>query len=125
MATKPFARFTPTAIIKYFMYLPLNFIPLVGTVLFVLVQGKRSGPNAHARYFQLKGMNKERKEKYIEERRGAYTSFGTVATLLEMVPIAGIFFAFTNVTGAALWAADLESQGTTAPQLKEQAKRAQ
>lgn len=30
LAGKPFAKFTPTAIIRYFMYLPLNFIP-VGT----------------------------------------------------------------------------------------------
>jgi hypothetical protein len=28
MATKPFAKFTPSAIIRYFMYLPLNFIPV-------------------------------------------------------------------------------------------------
>jgi len=52
-------------------------------------------------------------------------SFGIPATLLEMVPIAGIFFAFTNTCGAALWAADLESTGTTAPGLKEQAKKAE
>lgn len=30
LATKPFAKFTPQAIIRYFMYLPLNFIPVVG-----------------------------------------------------------------------------------------------
>lgn len=109
------------------MYLPLNFIPIVGTVMFVMLQGKRSGPSAHARYFQLKGMSKQRKEEWIEQRRGAYTSFGTVASLLEMVPIAGILFAFTNTTGAALWAAELEKSGGadgTSPALREQAKKA-
>lgn len=55
LATKPFAKFTPQAIIRYFMYLPLNFIPVVGTVIFILLQGKRNGPNAHSRYYQLKG----------------------------------------------------------------------
>ena len=35
----PFQRFGPKAIIRYFMYLPLNFIPLVGTVVFILIQG--------------------------------------------------------------------------------------
>lgn len=109
------------------MWLPLNFIPIVGTVLFVLVQAKKFGPNAHARYFQLKGMDAKKREEFIEQRRGAYTSFGTVAVLLEMVPIAGILFAFTNVTGAALWAADMEGRTmeTTAPELKEQVKRAE
>jgi len=42
-----------------------------------------------------------------------------------MVPIAGIFFAYTNTCGAALWAADLQQHGTTAPGLKEQARKAE
>jgi hypothetical protein len=108
------------------MYLPLNFIPVVGTFMFILLQGKRSGPSAHARYFQLKGMSKQRREEWVEKRRGAYTSFGTVASLLEMVPIAGILFAFTNTTGAALWASELEKSGGqegTSPELRQQAKR--
>ncbi|KAF1344852.1 hypothetical protein BDV97DRAFT_362665 [Delphinella strobiligena] len=126
MAAKPFAKFTPSAIIRYFMYLPLNFIPVVGTVMFVLLQGKRRGPASHARYFQLKGMSKQRREEWVEKRQGAYTSFGTIATLLEMVPIAGILFAFTNTTGAALWAAELEktSNDGTSPELRQQAKKA-
>lgn len=36
---RPFAKFTPAAIIRYLMWLPLNFVPIVGTVLFILVQG--------------------------------------------------------------------------------------
>jgi len=39
--------------------------------------------------------------------------FGTVATLLELIPFASIFFTFTNTVGAALWAADIESNNTT------------
>lgn len=35
----PFERFSPKAIIRYVMYLPLNFIPIVGTVVFVAMQG--------------------------------------------------------------------------------------
>lgn len=128
LASKPFQRFTPTAIIKYFMYLPLNFIPIVGTVIFIILQGKSSGPVAHERYFQLKGLDKSGKEQFIDNKRGAYTSFGIVSNLLELIPIAGIFFTFTNATGAALWAADLEStltDNTTAPKLKEQVNHVQ
>jgi len=121
---RPFAKFTPKALIRYVMYLPLNFIPVVGTVLFVILQGKRSGPAAHARYFQLKQMSGSKKEEFIEKRKAAYTSFGVPAVLLEMVPIAGIIFAFTNTVGAALWAADMEAQNTTAPGLRDQAKKA-
>jgi hypothetical protein len=55
-------------------------------------------------------------------------SFGIAATLLEMIPFANLIFAFTNTVGAALWAADIERQGTTsttAPNLREQAKKAE
>lgn len=56
-------------------------------------------------------------------------SFGVPAVLLELVPIAGIFFSFTNTVGAALWAADMEQhdnsgQKTTAPGLRNQAAEA-
>lgn len=143
---KPFQRLGPKAIIRYFMYLPLNFIPVVGTVMFVVLQGKRMGPIAHARYFQLKEWDRQKREEHVEKFRGPYTrsvrycsrmrvydsdldSFGVAAALLELVPIAGIFFAFTNTVGAALWAADLEKGNVndkgTAPQLREQVKKAE
>lgn len=73
---KPLVKFTPKALIRYLMYLPLNFIPVVGTVIFVLLQGKRAGPAAHTRYFQLKQWNNSQQEKHIEQYRGAYTGYG-------------------------------------------------
>ena len=143
---RPFANFTPKAIIRYFMYLPLNFIPVIGTVLFIILQGRNFGPSAHERYFQLKQMSSRQKEEFVEKRKAAYTrwvlkcqlgifqshwehpylllhSFGIPAVLLELVPVAGVFFAFTNTVGAALWAADLEQHNTTAPGLRDQAKK--
>ena len=78
LVSKPFAKFTPAAMVRYFMYLPLNFIPVVGTAIFVMLQGKKYGPNLHSRYFQLKGMSTTQKEKYVEERQGAYTGYAVV-----------------------------------------------
>lgn len=58
-----------------------------------------------------------------------FDSFGIAAVLLELIPIASIFFAFTNTVGAALWAADIEKGNVTnegtAPHLREQAKKAE
>lgn len=70
---KPFAKFTPSALIRYFLYLPLNFIPVVGTIIFVVLQGRRAGPAAHSRYFQLKEWNSSQRQKHIEQHKGAYT----------------------------------------------------
>lgn len=75
LVSKPFAKFTPSAIIRYFMYLPLNFIPIVGTILFVILQGRKFGPTAHARYFQLKQMKKRERDDFVEKRRAAYARY--------------------------------------------------
>ncbi|KAF2674980.1 hypothetical protein BT63DRAFT_381689 [Microthyrium microscopicum] len=118
VVSKRFARFTPSGIIRYLVYLPLNMIPVVGTVLFIVLQARRFGPNAHARYFQLKGWSNAQREDYIEKKRAAYTAFGAPAVLLEMIPFIGVGFAFTNTVGAALWAADMED-GMSAPETAE------
>ncbi|KAI1025810.1 hypothetical protein LB503_006874 [Fusarium chuoi] len=34
----PFEKFSPKAIVRYVMYLPLNAIPVVGTAIFILIQ---------------------------------------------------------------------------------------
>jgi hypothetical protein len=56
-------------------------------------------------------------------------SFGVVAVLLELVPLASILFSFTNTVGAALWAADIEkghvNELGTSPNLREQVKKAE
>lgn len=39
-----------------------------------------------------------------------YLRFGIVAAILESLPIIGMFFGFTNATGAALWAAKMEKK---------------
>lgn len=72
---KPFMRFTPKAIIRYLMYLPLNFVPVVGTVIFLVLQGRKTGPMSHARYFQLKKMSAHQQSEFVEQRRGAYTRY--------------------------------------------------
>lgn len=73
LVKQPFAKFTPKALIRYFMYLPLNFIPVVGTVIFVILQGRRAGPTAHQRYFQLKGWSSSQQQQHIDEYKAAYT----------------------------------------------------
>lgn len=72
---KPFEKYTPTALIRYLILLPLNAIPLVGTIIFVILQGRKAGPAAHDRYFQLKGWSSAQKQKHIEEFKGAYTRY--------------------------------------------------
>ncbi|KFH46500.1 Regulator of rDNA transcription protein-like protein [Hapsidospora chrysogenum ATCC 11550] len=105
----PFDRFSPKAIVRYFMYLPLNFIPVVGTGIFIFLQARGRGQGVHDRFFQLKKWSSSQRSDWLEKHVGPYTAFGLVATLLEMVPVASMFFTYTNAVGAALWAADIDA----------------
>ncbi|KAG9250087.1 uncharacterized protein F5Z01DRAFT_427240 [Emericellopsis atlantica] len=122
--TSPFAKFSPKAIVRYFMYLPLNFIPVVGTAIFVFLQAKGRGQGVHDRFFQLKKWSASQRGDWLKKHTGPYTAFGLVATLLEMVPVASVFFTYTNTVGAALWAADIDANDAqmtdeNAPSLQE------
>ncbi|KAL4751564.1 hypothetical protein BDW72DRAFT_192758 [Aspergillus terricola var. indicus] len=114
MVKKPFGLGSDTyggfmkGMIRSLVMLPLNFIPIVGTALYIYVAGKKAGPAMHERYFQLKGLSKEQMEGWVKRRRGAYTGLGMASVVLEMVPFASMVFEFSNAVGAALWAADLE-----------------
>lgn len=112
MFKNPFEKFTPKGLIRYLMYLPLNFIPVVGTVIFVTIQGRARGNSVHTRYFQLKNWSSSQRQAWLEQHKAAYASFGTAATLLELIPVASILLSFTNQVGAALWAADIERELT-------------
>jgi hypothetical protein len=38
------------------------------------LSGYKAGPGFHARYFQLKGYDKEKRNAAVAKRRGAYTA---------------------------------------------------
>lgn len=70
----PFSKFTPKAIIRYVMYLPLNFIPVVGTLLFILIQARARGRIVHDRYFQLKKWTPSQRRDWVKKHTGPYTA---------------------------------------------------
>lgn len=72
---KPLQAFSKDGIVRYVLTLPLNFIPGVGTVLFLLYNGYNGGPGWHTRYFQLKNLNKSQRASFVENRRAEYTAY--------------------------------------------------
>ena len=89
---KPVSRFSLAELMRYFISLPLNMVPGLGTTFFlvyngklsyqyectigtkIVIKGTKSGPKFHDRYFALKGQNGSERAKIIAGRRGAYTS---------------------------------------------------
>ncbi|EEH17105.1 hypothetical protein PABG_07192 [Paracoccidioides brasiliensis Pb03] len=118
----PTKAFSLSSMMRSLMYLPLNMIPVVGTVLYVISQGKRLGPVTHERYFQLKGWDGKKREAWVSAHKAAYTSFGAAAFVLEMVPFASLAFSYTNTVGGALWASNLERSIYKAPTMDQTKK---
>jgi hypothetical protein len=106
---KPLDRFSKEGIERYIISLPLNSIPLVGTIFFLIYNGVKAGPTFHARYFQLKNFNKPTREAFVQTRKSSYTAFGAVCLALNLIPVIGLLFNMTSTIGAALWASKMES----------------
>ncbi|GAA5974166.1 hypothetical protein JCM21900_003385 [Sporobolomyces salmonicolor] len=103
-------KFSVEGLARYLITLPLNLVPGVGTGVFLLANGLKAGPAAHARYFQLKQLDTSARKSFVEQRRGAYTAFGATALALGLIPVFGTLSTFTSAAGAALWAAELEKE---------------
>lgn len=87
MFTRPLAGLKPRTLLRSLLYLPLNLIPVVGTALYIAVQGKRTGPGLHTRYFQLKGWNSQQREEWVTKHRGAYTGYVNLEIRVFSFPI--------------------------------------
>ncbi len=96
-------------IVELVVFLPLNLIPYVGTPAFIIITGARLGKLSHYRWFKLRGLDKKQIKKELRDRAWDYTWFGTVAMILELIPILSFFFLLTTTAGSALWVHKLET----------------
>ncbi|RAH82106.1 hypothetical protein BO86DRAFT_361911 [Aspergillus japonicus CBS 114.51] len=106
-----YAPFSLRQILEFIVLLPLNLIPFPGgTLMFLVLTGYRAGPFHHWRYFQLLDLSKQQRKERIRRRQLQYTTFGTVALVLQLVPILSMFFLMSTAVGSALWAVELENR---------------
>ncbi len=96
-------------IVELVVFLPLNLIPYVGIPAFIIITGARLGTLSHHRWFKLRGLDKKQIKQELRERSWDYMWFGTVAMILELIPILSFFFLLTTSAGSALWVVKLES----------------
>lgn len=97
-----------TQIFEMIVCLPLNLIPYVGTPLFIMITGARLGKLSHWRWFKLRGVSKKDMKRELYFKRWEYLWFGTVAMVLNLIPVFSLFFLLTSSAAAAIWAAKLE-----------------
>jgi uncharacterized protein involved in cysteine biosynthesis len=83
--------------------IPLNVIPLLGTFLFLSINGFLLAWGLHDSFLATKGMTLANQGQFM--RSGfwkSYMSFGFTASLLQLVPFFNILFIYTNVVGAGM-----------------------
>jgi len=108
--------------------LPLNLIPYAGTVLYACVCGYFLAWSLHHTWMQEFQQRKtmQQQRAFVGERLGQYVAFGCICQMLELVPLVNILAFFSNVAGAAMWAAEMdnavEHARMDAPLLEEQAE---
>ena len=105
-----YSPFSLRQVLEFIIFLPLNFIPIAGTPIFLILTGYRAGPFQHWRYFKLLGFTKKKRNAFIKQRKLRYTWFGTVALLLQLVPVLSMMFLLTTAAGSALWVVKLEEE---------------
>ena len=103
-----YSPFSFRQVAELLLFLPLNLIPVVGTPMFLVMTGYRAGPFQHWRYFRLLGFDKKERKAFIKQRQLRYTWFGTMALVLQLVPVLSMFFLLTTAAGSALWAVKME-----------------
>ncbi|KAL1962481.1 hypothetical protein VTN77DRAFT_9602 [Rasamsonia byssochlamydoides] len=103
-----YSPFSLRQIIEFIVLLPLNLVPVAGVPMFLVLTGYRAGPFHHWRYFQLLDFTKKERKQFVRRRQLKYTAFGTVALVLQLVPMLSMFFLLTTAAGSAIWASELE-----------------
>ncbi len=107
-ASAAYQPWSITQIVELILCLPLNLIPYVGIPAFILITGTRLGKLSQYRWYKLRGLSRKERKREIALRTWDYVWFGSVAMLLELVPVLSFFFLLTSTTASALWAAELE-----------------
>ncbi|KAI4209708.1 MAG: hypothetical protein LQ351_007362 [Letrouitia transgressa] len=103
-----YSPFSLRQIVEFIILLPLNFIPVAGTPVFLILTGRRAGPLHHWRYFKLLGLTKKERNAHVRRQKLRYTWFGTVALLLQLIPVLSMLFLLTTAAGSALWVVKIE-----------------
>merc|ERR1711865_502407 len=103
-------KFTCLRLFVMVCCLPLNLIPVVGTVMWAVCSGYFLAWDAHSGFLDSKGMDFTAQSEYIKARRWEYVMFGFLAQCFELVPGLNVIGFFSNFAAAALWAAQIDNE---------------
>jgi len=96
--------FTLLRLAVMLLTLPINDLPILGTVLWLLVNGWLYAWDLLSDYLSIFGHTTACKQAgYSYQHRITFASFGATALALTLIPFVGPFFFITNAYGGALF----------------------
>jgi hypothetical protein len=78
-------------------------LPLYAPLATASLRSLTTAEYLHQPYFETKGMSSAEIWRWVEERKWAYRAFGFTSSLVESIPVLGLFFSISNRIGAAMW----------------------
>ena len=108
MKSVPRKLLFPTWLFMVFLRFCLSFIPFLGPLMIIAIDGPGTAGRCLGRYFELKNYDQPMIDSFIRRHRLQWYSFGLFASFLESLPFIGFVFTFTNTSGGALWAVRIE-----------------
>ncbi|CAG8499035.1 28744_t:CDS:2 [Dentiscutata erythropus] len=88
--------------------IPINAIPVAGTVLYCIINGWQFTWGHQIHYHMLvREYTVKQSREFAWKDRYDYIAFGSVGMALQLIPVANFIFFWTTIVGAALWTADV------------------
>ena len=84
----------------FLISLPLNLIPGLGTVFFVLLNGYYMAWRMQDSYLEKKGLSFKERKYFVGKRMSEFLCFGSVCMTLDMIPIVNVVLVYSNIVAS-------------------------
>jgi uncharacterized protein involved in cysteine biosynthesis len=93
---------TALSLLFLLITLPLNALPLLGSALFICINGMTFGWGLHSSYFSMKGLGFSQQLQFVRKHWKDYMAFGASALILSMIPLLNLLTVWTNIVGSGM-----------------------
>lgn len=90
------------SLLVFIISLPLNLIPVIGTLAFCLINGTLMAWRLQLNYFKEKNLPPSVCSYILKHRMSEYASFGTVCMILDLIPLVDVLLVYTNVIASGM-----------------------
>ena|SRR3990167_1230700 len=87
----------------FIITIPINLIPGLGTIIFILINGSIMAWRLQLNYYQDKNIPPNVCSYVFRHRFPEFASFGTVCLILDLIPLLDILLVYTNIVASGIF----------------------